>query len=461
MHPALRRPAIRALFAASVLTVGAIAPSSSVSAIYGGEQAVDEGAVVPVTSFPSRWSVGWCSGVLWKPRIVLTSAHCVVADGTSATYSTALVRVGRPGTVRGDGDLFYPTAIITPPDFINRTYVTDQDFAALVFDQDIGTTNVTRLATASEAASWAAAGTALDLVGYGTASPASNNPLVLRTSLAVSGAPVRSGYQWLELRATEEHGACPGDSGGGVLIRVATGERLLAGIIAGGRSPCTRSLPPYTTVAAMPVGFLAILDRALVLAGYPALPSAPTSVRAVSASGWRTIVSWLAPERNAGAVASYVVATPNGAPLCTAPAGATGCSFEIPFDTAGGLSVRAVNALGEIGEARVPVTTAQVRRLDGGPRQKIVSGQTYEVRLCTAAGTNLRLEEQRGGEWTVVDTVPSASRSPRCRAATPYLATFAWLAPGTGGRASRQVSLRVVGSDGPATAAKALVSARA
>jgi hypothetical protein len=123
--------------------------------------------------------------------------------------------------------------------------------------------------------------------------------------------------------------------------------------------------------------------------------------------------------------------------------------------------VRAVNALGEIGEARVPVTTAQVRRLDGGPRQKIVSGQTYEVRLCTAAGTNLRLEEQRGGEWTVVDTVPSASRSPRCRAATPFLATFAWLAPGAGGRASRQVSLRVVGSDGPATAAKALVSARA
>lgn len=461
MHFALRRPAIRALIAASVLAAGAVAPPAKVSAIYGGEQAVDEGAVVPVTSFPSARSVGWCSGVLWKPRIVLTSAHCVVADGTSAAYSTALVRVGRPGTVRGDGDLFYPTAIITPPDFVNRGYVTDQDFAALVFDRDVGATNVTRLATASEAAAWAAAGTALDLVGYGTASPVSNNPLVLRTSLAVSGAPLRSGYQWLELRATEQHGACPGDSGGGVLVQLATGERLLAGIIAGGRSPCTRSLPPYTAVAAMPVGFLAILDRALVLAGYPALPSAPTSVRATSVSGWRTIVTWLAPERNAGAVASYVVAAPNGAPLCTAPAGATGCSFEIPFDPAGGVSVRAVNAMGEIGEARVPVTAAQVRRLDGGPRQKIVSGQTYEVRLCTAAGTDLRLEEQRGSEWAVVDAVPAAARSPRCKAATPYLATFAWLAPGTGGRASRQVSLRVVGSDGPATAAKATVSARA
>lgn len=440
---------------------GAIAPSSRVSAIYGGEQAVDEGAVVPVTSFPSARSVGWCSGVLWKPRIVLTSAHCVVAEGTSAAYSTALVRVGRPGTVRGDGDLFYPTAIITPPDFTNRTYVTDQDFAALVFDQDIGTTNVTRLATASEAASWAAAGTALDLVGYGTASPVSNNPLVLRTSLAVSGAPIRSGYQWLELRATEQHGACPGDSGGGVLVQLATGERLLAGIIAGGRSPCTRSLPPFTAVAAMPVGFLAILDRALLLAGYPALPSPPTSVRAVSTSSQRTVVSWLAPERNAAAVASYVVAAPNGAPFCTAPAGATGCSFDVPFDPAGGLSVRAVNALGEIGEARVPVNAAPVRRLDGGPRQKIASGQTYEVRLCTAAGADLRLEEQRGSGWIAVDAAPSAVRSPRCRAATPFLASFVWTAPGTGGRATRQVSLRVVGTDGATTTARATVSARA
>ncbi|NBP51954.1 MAG: hypothetical protein EBU70_12420, partial [Actinobacteria bacterium] len=103
MHTAPGRPLIRVLAAATVLAVGATAPAARVSAIYGGEQAVDEGAVVPLTSFPSSRSVGWCSGVLWKPRIVLTSAHCVVADGTSTAYSTALVRVGRPGTVRGDG----------------------------------------------------------------------------------------------------------------------------------------------------------------------------------------------------------------------------------------------------------------------------------------------------------------------------------------------------------------------
>lgn len=461
MQSALRSPALRALIAASVLAASALVPTSRVSAIYGGEQAFDEGAVVPVTIFPNGSTIGWCSGVLWKPRIVLTAAHCVVAPGSSAAYSTAQIRVGRPGTVRGDGDVFYPSAIITPPDFINRTYVTDQDLAALVFDHDVGTTNVTRLATASEAASWAAAGTPVDIVGYGTASPVSNNPLVLRVSLPALAAEVRSGYQWFDIAATSEQGSCPGDSGGGVLVTLQSGERLLAGIVAGGRSACSRSAPPFRTVTAMPVGFPAILERALVLAGYPALPSAPTSVRAVSASGWRTTVSWLPPERNAGAVASYVVAAPNGTPLCTAPAGATGCSFEIPVDPAGGLSVRAVNAMGEIGEARVPVTAAQVRRLDGGPRQKIVSGQTYEVRLCTAAGTDLRLEEQHGSAWTVVGAAPSAARSARCRATTPYLATFAWLAPGTGGRTSRQVSLRVVGSDGPATPAKATVSARA
>jgi len=154
------------LIAASVLAASALAPTSRVSAIYGGEQAFDEGAVVPVTIFPNGSTIGWCSGVLWKPRIVLTAAHCVVAPGSSAAYSTAQVRVGRPGTVRGDGDVFYPSAIITPPDFINRTYVTDQDLAALVFDRDIAATNVTRLATASEAEAWAAAGSALDLVGY-------------------------------------------------------------------------------------------------------------------------------------------------------------------------------------------------------------------------------------------------------------------------------------------------------
>lgn len=449
-----------ALVAAATVAAATSSFAGRASAIYGGEQVFDEGAVLPVTIFPNSRSIGWCSGVLWKPRIVLTSAHCVVAEGISASYSTAQVRVGRPGTVRGDGDLFYPSTIVTPPDFVNRSFVTDQDLAALVFDRDIAATNVTRLATASEAESWAAAGTSLDLVGYGTASPVSNNPLVLHTSLVLTGAPLRSGYRWLELRATEEHGACPGDSGGGVLVRLATGERVLAGIIAGGRSPCTRSSPPYTAVAAMPVGFLAILDRALAVAGYPALPSAPTSVRAVSASGRRTIVSWLPPERNAGSVSSYVVAVPNGGPLCTAPAGATTCAFEAPFDPAGGLSVRAVNPLGEIGEARVPVATAPVRRLDGGPRQKIVTGQIYEVRFCTVAGDALRLEEQRGSEWVTVDETPTAVRSPKCRPGSPFLASFAWSAPGTGGRTTRQIILRALGSDGAPTVVRATVSAR-
>jgi hypothetical protein len=180
----------------------------------------------------------------------------------------------------------------------------------------------------------------------------------------------------------------------------------------------------------------------------------------VSAAGRRTVVSWLPPERTATVVASFVVAAPNGAPLCTVPAGATSCTFDAPIDPAAGLSVRAVNPLGEIGEARVAVVGAPVRRLDGGPRQPIATGQTYEVRFCTASGDALRLEEQRGAEWVAVDTVPSAARSPRCRASAPYLASFVWTAPGTGGRASRQVALRAVGGGGAATVVRATVGSR-
>ena len=460
MPLSLHRPTICALIVVAVLTGATTAYPDTAAAIYGGELATDEGAVVPVTMFPNAGTIGACSGVLWKPRIVLTSAHCVVGEGISATYSTAQVRVGRPGAVRGDGDVFYPSAIVTPPDFVNRNYVTDQDFAALVFDRDIAWSDITRLATASEAESWAATGVALDVVGYGNASPVSSNPLVLRTSLVLTSAPLRSGHRWLELRATALQGACPGDSGGGVVIRAATGERLLAGIVAGGRSPCTRSLPPYTTVAAMPVGFVDVLDRALALAGYPALPSAPTSARAIALSGSRTVVSWSAPERNPEAVTSYVVASPDGTTLCATSADATSCTLDIPLDPAGGLAVRAIHPLGEIAESRVPITLAPVRRLDGGARQVLVSGDTYEIRMCVASGDSPRLEEQRGAEWVLIDAIPSAAPSPRCRPATPFLASFVWTAPSTGGRASRRVALRAAGIAGTPTVVRATVTAR-
>lgn len=385
--------------------------------------------MLPVTSFPSPRSTSWCSGVLWKPRIVLTSAHCVVIDGTSIPFNNSQVRVGRPGSVRGDGDVFYPTAIITPSNFVNGRFVTDQDFAALVFDRDIGSTNVTRLATSAEAEAWAAAGSMLDVVGYGTASPVSDNPLVLRTSLGITAAPVRSGHRWIELRATAERATCPGDSGGGVLVGLPTGERLLVGIIAGGRSPCTRSSSPFVTVAAMPVGFLPILDRALALAGYPQIPSAPVSARAVSFGSSRTVVEWSPPERHADAVASFSVVTADSATLCSVPAGSTNCEIQPAIAVGTPLQVRASNALGEIASVGVTTTGIPVRRLDLPRRPALEPGMVHQLQVCLAKPAPSRLEERRGSRWMPIGRSTPELRPELCPAGRPHLAVFTWRAP--------------------------------
>ena len=259
-----------ALIAISSLFVSLF--STSANAVVGGADATGSGFVVAVrVDLPGDLQTA-CTGGLWKPKIVVTAAHCVVAEGSSTVANASDVSVYAQGVnVTGARPVAKAIAVILTGGYSNSStgYVEANDLAFLVLDKEIGTPLVARLASESESASATLLGKKLNLFGYGQTAKESDVSMI---PLSLSQTPFQflGGKTYLYGKSASGSGACFGDSGGPVILQTET-ENLLVGPVAGGSgSPCYPEIKDRAVLGLVASNFTDLVKTALTTAGYSA-----------------------------------------------------------------------------------------------------------------------------------------------------------------------------------------------
>ena len=287
-----RRLAWQAMALVSVLGIGipasgpAMAQVEPKPRVMGGTPAIgDRVAVAIIMREGERWPKV-CTAVLWKPRVLLTAAHCVTKAGTSADVDG--VKAYPPGieiqaysNIQPNASPIAVTGIFRPDGYVNAsTQVSANDVAAIVLASDLAPTAVTRLATTVEVERMAQQAAPATMIGYGQAGPGVQNSIPNAVSLPVTrlwrGAPL--GDVFLAHTANGQD-ACPGDSGAPVLA-VGSAGTLLLGNQAGASGPCF-GRPEGATVNFLAMGYLPMLNSALAQAGYALIPGPPQQPRSL------------------------------------------------------------------------------------------------------------------------------------------------------------------------------------
>jgi secreted trypsin-like serine protease len=242
------------------------------NAVVGGSDATGSGFVVAVrVDLPGNLQTA-CTGGLWKPKIVVTAAHCVVAEGTSTVANASEVHVYAQGVnVSGANPVASATAIILTGGYSNSStgFVEANDLAFLILDKEIGTPLISRLASESEAAAATVLGKKLNFFGYGQTAKESEVSMI---PLTLSQTPFRflGGKSYLYGKSASGSGACFGDSGGPVILQTET-ENLLVGPVAGGSGlPCYPEIKDRAVLGLVASNFTALVKSALTTAGYSA-----------------------------------------------------------------------------------------------------------------------------------------------------------------------------------------------
>jgi len=197
----------------------------------------------------------YCSGSLWRSRIVATAAHCLEdADGVMITadqvtlWAPGADSTGPPSNVR-------VTSIIMDENWLNYAEDDDEaisrDLAFLILDQPLGTPIWSRMATPAEVAALTWNGAKTEFVGYGSTTPTVDPN---STTSALPGG-VNSRLLWgynaglgvFDVRGNPTTGTCGGDSGGPWMSRVGN-EILYLGPLSGGQGlPCDKPRPRNET----------------------------------------------------------------------------------------------------------------------------------------------------------------------------------------------------------------------
>ncbi len=357
-----------------------------------------------------------CSAAVWKPRVLITAAHCVTDVGSNQAVALNRVFVLSPGapgpavSTNGPdgGSRVRVTSIAIGSGYAHTSqFVVGNDIAVLVLDSDIAPSNFTRLADRTEIQKLADAKTQTTIVGYGkTSSSDQARPLPHSGPFTLSEVELaRRATDGLVLWSTpiDSSDTCPGDSGAPQFFS-ATDRTLLLGEIAGGNcSGQTRTAQGFAAIT-----YLGLLNPALAAAGYPAIPSAPTSVLATTMNGVDTIW-WAAPTTAPEAVSGYEVRDPNNVTLCSSAQ--PDCSFPHTENT----TLRSLNAQGEGDAIAVPaavdIRPAAPSMVKNGSRVRFtIQPLNYPV------VTGYRVIDQRGNvACRIVD--PSVSMS--CSATGP------------------------------------------
>ena len=214
----------------------------------------------------------YCTGGLWKSRIVITAAHCINGDGRGAPgVSPGDISVYPPGGDRKGGpapvkviDIIYDAGWSETPD----------DIAFLILNGPLAAPVITRMATPGEVAAMANASNPVTYIGYGLVGPRSDNsatvsdqPLAVTESLRPSYSG--NGKGKFETAGNGTQGTCAGDSGGPWIAQV-NNEVLYLGPLSGGSGlPCDSPESPENTFeeAAVASAQSDLIQRALAAAG--------------------------------------------------------------------------------------------------------------------------------------------------------------------------------------------------
>jgi V8-like Glu-specific endopeptidase len=297
-----------------------------------------------------------CSAAVWKPRVLLTAAHCLTDAGGSTAAAASRIFVMPPGI---NSPLVYATGPVGAArvrvigTYLGQQYleasklVVGNDIAAIVLDSDLSASVFTRLADRTELEAWVKSARDTTIVGYGITSLSDTNPSIPRTGtfiLSELQVDRRNTNGWVTWsNPVNGVDTCPGDSGAPQFVTTGT-STLLIGDIAGGN--CTGQQRTAEGFAA--ITYLEVLNPALMAAGYPAIPSAPQDVTATSMNG-NTTVWWTSPRIAPEAAVNFEVRDERGVSVCTSTQ--PYCTFA----NVSNLTLRSSNTQGEGDAAFVPV----------------------------------------------------------------------------------------------------------
>ena len=262
----------RVLFSSLAGVLSLTLLNSPANAVVGGQDATGSPIVVALLIDTGESRLGACSGALWKPRIVVTAAHCVVRAGSTQVVLPSQVLVYRPGVNRSNTrPSAVGTYIVSPAGYRNSQdgFVNSDDIAFIVLDVELATPAISRLASEAEVSAMIASGNSLPFFGYGlTTFQGEVSPIPL--TLNQNPLSYQGSNKYLYGRTARGSGACQGDSGGPV-VGTFQDQLLLIGPIAGGSGePCFPSIPDRFVISSVASAYQSLANEALALAGYSA-----------------------------------------------------------------------------------------------------------------------------------------------------------------------------------------------
>lgn len=391
---------LSALLITSVILIpvtGVSASADSISPrIYGGTSAAGSPGVAAVAIFDgASWSKS-CSAVVWKPRVLLTAAHCVTMEGSAtrvprlAIFPPGAAAVQYSNTGPQGASPANVIGIWTPSAYVNAsTRVEPNDFAVLLLDQDLGPSMYSRLATSAEMTRWAANLYPSTIMGYGLKSPTERDVLPIQASVPIDTYDPKSVYgPVFSVGQNASVGVCSGDSGGPTYASNPAGENLVLGVNSGSAGGCVAGFTgSYLMVGFSAIDYLDLVNQALTGAGYPTIPSAPTNISLTPVND-SVVVNWQAPATSPQSVVGYDVLDPAGTLACTSTT--LTCSVPNLPDGEHSFTVRSRNAQGEGNAQPATITTTIAAPTQMAPPK----ANKKKIRFTTLAGTTSAVVEQ-------------------------------------------------------------------